>query len=777
MKKNSIFLASMLAAGLLAPQPGFCQLSAEQPQAAPAPATVPEPMPAPTSSTVEQGAEAAPAAAPVVPDVPEEHLRLPFSRIAPAPGDFVLRGVNTDGTAEFTVRCDKAVSAAALNLEYTPSPSLIPLLSQVKVYLNDELMGVLPITRESLGHKTRAVMQIDPMFLTDFNRVRLQFVGHYKDICENLANSTLWLDVGRNSFIDLTQHPLRLENDLAFFPAPFFDKGDTVALKIPFIFASQPGMEEETASGVLASWFGMQSQWRGQTFPIFVNRLPGGHAIVFITNARRPDFLAKYPTVSAPQLELIDNPVDKYGKILIVAGRDGHDLLVAARAIAAGNVLFTGNKLTVQHAATFTARRPYDAPAWVATDRKISFREIVSYPEQLRSSGMEPYPIQLSLNLPPDLYLLRNNSIDMKIKYRYTPSPLRDASRMTVALNGEFLQDFSLTDQSGVEKGLSLHLPVLEGLYDGQNTVHIPGLRLGSMNDLSFLFHYTNPLQGGTPENCVTAQPVPNDIVIDDTSALDFSKYYHFLAMPDLHAFVDAAFPFSRMADLSETVVVLPDQPTEAQLSLYLDVMGNIGARTGLPASNVSLARVSDKLADKDADLIMIGSIPTQLKDDRHVPVLVSAAQRWVKTPMRSSVLPLPNPDEADRRPGMETELQASGPLGAIVGFASPFVKQRSVVALLADDAKGYDLLREALNDSAKRAAVYGSVAIVRDSGVNSMRVGDIYYVGYLPWYERLWFVLSNHPILIGLLSIVGVILAALLIRKSLHILGRRRVA
>jgi hypothetical protein len=390
---------------------------------------------------------------------------------------------------------------------------------------------------------------------------------------------------------------------------------------------------------------------------------------------------------------------------------------------------------------------------------------------------MEPYPIQLSLNLPPDLYLLRNNSIDMKIKYRYTPSPLRDASRMIVALNGEFLQDFSLTDQSGVEKGLSLHLPVLEGLYDGQNTVHIPGLRLGSMNDLRFLFHYTNPLQGGTPENCVTAQPVPNDIVIDDTSTMDFSKYYHFLAMPDLHAFVDAAFPFSRMADLSETIVALPDQPTEAQLSLYLDVMGNIGARTGLPAFNVSLAHVSDKLADKDADLIMIGSIPTQLTDDRHVPVLVSAVQRWVKTPMRSSVLPLPNRDEAARRPEMETELRASGPLGAIVGFASPFVKQRSVVALLADDAKGYDLLREALNDSGKRAAVYGSVAIVRNSGVNSMRVGDIYYVGYLPWYERLWFVLSNHPILIGLLSVVGVILAALLIRKGLHILGRRRVA
>ena len=81
--------------------------------------------------------------------------------------------------------------------------------------------------------------------------------------------------------------------------------------------------------------------------------------------------------------------------------------------------------------------------------------------------------------------------------------------------------------------------------------------------------------------------------------------------------------------------------------------------------------------------------------------------------------------------------------MAAVIGFQSPYNDQRSVVALLADSPRGNELLTNALNDSGKRAAMFGSVAVIRESGVNSLRVGDIYYVGHLPWFERIWFALS----------------------------------
>ncbi len=111
-----------------------------------------------------------------------------------------------------------------------------------------------------------------------------------------------------------------------------------------------------------------------------------------------------------------------------------------------------------------------------------------------------------------------------------------------------------------------LRLPVLQGLLDGKTDVSIPALKLGAVNQLRFNFQYMNPMPGGSVENCITFQPVQNHVVIGDDSTIDFSKYYHFIAMPDLRAFANASFPFSRMADLSESIVVMPKAANEGRL-------------------------------------------------------------------------------------------------------------------------------------------------------------------------------------------------------------------
>lgn len=105
----------------------------------------------------------------------------------------------------------------------------------------------------------------------------------------------------------------------------------------------------------------------------------------------------------------------------------------------------------------------------------------------------------------------------------------------------------------------------MQGLLDGKTDVSIPALKLGAVNQLRFNFQYMNPMPGGSVENCITFQPVQNHVVIGDDSTIDFSKYYHFIAMPDLRAFANASFPFSRMADLSESIVVMPKAANEGR--------------------------------------------------------------------------------------------------------------------------------------------------------------------------------------------------------------------
>lgn len=706
---------------------------------------------------------------------PSREVKLTFAQIAPPPGSMALRGVNPNGGIEFGMRSDEVASKAVLNLEYTPSPSLLPVQSQLKVYLNDELMGVLPVTKEQLGKKTLAQVPINPLFITDFNRVRLEFVGHYRDVCENPASSTLWLDIGRNSALDLTYNMLAVNNDLSHFPVPFFDPRDNRPVTLPIVFADMPDLAQQQAASIVASWFGSRAGWRGQRFPVLYNHLPDRNAIVFATNDRRPDFLRDHPAVNAPVIEMMNHPDNPYVKLLVVFGRDDKDLLQAAKGIAQGNILFRGSSVVVNDVKPLLARKPYDAPNWVRTDRPVTFGELKTYEEQLQSSGLEPAPINVSLNLPPDLYLLRSNGIDMDLNYRYTSPPTKDSSRLDISLNNQFLQAFSLNSTQETNR-LLLRLPVLQGLLDSKTDVSIPALKLGAMNQLRFDFRYMNPMPGGSVDNCITFQPVPNHVVIGDDSTIDFSKYYHFIAMPDLRAFANAGFPFSRMADLSDTLAVMPKTPTEAQMETLLNTVGAIGGQTGFPAINLTITDDSAQIADKDADLLIIGAIPGKLKDDKRIDLLVQATQSWVKTPMRQTAFPSIMPDEADRAADAQSTVTASGPMAAVVGFQSPFNDQRSVIALLADSPRGYQLLNDAVNDSGKRAAMFGSVAVIRESGVHSLRVGDIYYVGHLPWFERLWYALANHPVLLAVLAALSVVLLAWVLWRLLRILSRRRL-
>ena len=69
------------------------------------------------------------------------------------------------------MRSDEVVTRALLTLNYRPSP-LPPTQSQLKVYLNDELVGLVTVTADQLGKENQTQLAIDPRYISDFNRIR-----------------------------------------------------------------------------------------------------------------------------------------------------------------------------------------------------------------------------------------------------------------------------------------------------------------------------------------------------------------------------------------------------------------------------------------------------------------------------------------------------------------------------------------------------------------------------------------------------------------------------
>jgi len=700
--------------------------------------------------------------------------------------DSLLLGTHNTDQFEFTMRRDRIASDAKLQLEYTPSPGLLPTLSHLRVYLNDELMSVITIDKEQLGKKTVRQVDLDPRLISDFNRVRLEFVGHYTDICEEPSNSALWVNISRASLVSLKEQALIVQNDLAYFPMPFFDARDYDKPVLNMVFAASPTLGEQRAAGILASYFGSQAAWRGTKLPVLFDQLPAATpakpitaSIVFATNTHRPAFLSdlkQFPPVEAPVVQMIDNPTDRYGKVLLVLGRDEADLAVAAQALVLGGDLFRGDRVVIDKVQQIQPRQPYDAPNWMRTDRAVRFAELIKYPEQLRASGVQPLPISLDINLPPDLFVWRNQGIPLQTKYRYTPPASNDGSRLNISLNNQFITSLPLV-ASSKDRLEELRLAVLSSESANINEkLSVPALKIGDRNNLRFNFSFATTTSSSQRDRCQTSLPVDTQAVIDDQSTIDLSGYHHYIAMPDLAAFARSGFPFSRMADLSETVVMVPPQSSAVQLSTYLEAIAGISARSGLPAINLTLSDNWEEASKRDADVLILGSLPPDLRDNQDMNVLLDRSRDWLlkanhQGPGSSQTTNAGSPVAS------RVEVSAKGPIAAIVGMQSPSHEQRSIVALLANEDAGFQLLRETLNDSGKMDAVAGSVVLIRSSGVQGQMVGDHYYVGSLPWWLMLWFKLSEHPILIAFLAVSGVLLSAFMTWRILKWAARRRLA
>lgn len=720
---------------------------------------------------------------PAVKPTATRNLTLPLSRLTPQK-NIILEGVQNTQYLEFTLRKDQYVESAALNLYYTPSPALLSTLSHLRVYLNEELIEVLTIDNQAEPERTtqrQVQLALPSNFLTSFNRIRLEFIGHYTEICEDPLHSSLWVDISAKTNLVINEEPLSLANDLAFFPEPFFDAGDMQAQSIGFVFAGAPTTQTTKAATILSSYFGTLARWREMHYPVYYDRLPKQNAIVLATNAQLPALFPNYPAVEQPTIEIIRHPDYPELKLLLVLGKNEADLIQASTALALGSPLLRGRSVTIDSVQEITPRQPYDAPYWTPTNRPVRFAELVDYPSQLETSGLRPNPISLNLNLPPDLFVWRNNGIPMDIKYRFSgPNSISDA-RLNIELNGQYADSFELVNDGHATQN-RLRLPLESEPSSPSQSITIPTLKIGAKNQMDFQFAYQTLVGGGRMDTCTTWIASDAKAVIEGDSVMDFSGYKHYIEMPNLGVFMNSGFPFSRMADYSQTIAVLPEHASEAAIATLLETTSHISSGTGYPALNIAISHNLDAAVQQDADILWIGHTPDSIKARPDATLIYQESSAMLSQPLKagsklgagrkSSELD----KDSERQAAQSVAMSGSGNLAAIIGLQAPNFPQRSLVGLLAYSDEDYALLRDVFNDSGKQNVIKGSVAVIRNSGVYSERVGPHYYVGELSWYQLLWYHLADRAWWLAALAVLTMLAIAILIWAALRRMARRRL-
>lgn len=284
----------------------------------------------------------------------------------------------------------------------------------------------------------------------------------------------------------------------------------------------------------------------------------------------------------------------------------------------------------------------------------------------------------------------------------------------------------------------------------------------------TFLFNFFfQPRKTG---NCQDTPPINFQGAILRSSYIDIRGLNHWAAMPNLELFSNAGFPFTRFADLSQTRVVLPQQASAEEVSLYLDLLGYFGEQTGYPALRVEVGDVS--ALGGNVDYLIIGTPNdqpafAQLDQRLHVSIkadglsvkdtggFFAAVQHawWQVAEMRPDWWW--KLDRSKTRNGLIASL-GEFPDALIQGIESPWTSTRSVVTITLKNNDSADGFAEAFMKSEASGNISDSVSVLHGTTFTSYRLGDrFYHVGRLPLWSQIRYWLNEFPWLVVVLTFV----------------------
>ena len=779
-----VLILVALLAGLMFASQAHAQVSA----ASGLVAASPSPLDTGAPSQAPEGLDGGQQARPVPPGQFDNIFSLSDVGVADT---IVLRGVDAYHSVYFSVPQTQNVKTATMKLYYHFSPGLIPALSHLKVSLNGTLFATLPVTQQpsiigteendlnstaklqqnaagSMAHIENSALLVVTLsmpaeLLVHTNELTFEFIGHYTMQCEDPSHSTLWSHVDANSSIELAGSLLPLQNDLKLLPLPFYDEAVNLHPKIPIVFAAQPSPKAMQAAGVIASWFGILTDYKAVRFPTSIGTVPAGNAILISEDTSNLPPALGLSGVTGPTVAMVTNPSDPYSKILVLTGANGDELLTAAKVLALQFNALAGASQTVQLAQVPKARKPDDAPRWLTTDRITTLGEI-SQQGDLQGDGS--VPVVIYSRIPPDLYWEGIQNVAFHMDYRYNGIPLANESTLQVYMNGAYVSSTPMPHVDKASQNLNTVIPV-------------PWVDMRPFsNSMSLKFVFQIAKKG----KCQDTAPMNLQGAIVKSSFLDLRNIPHWKQMPNLEIFSNAGYPFTRLADLSDTAVVLPDQPTTDELELYLTMMGHFGAQTGYPVTNVTVTN-SAGMHNSDKDLLVMGTVndlPAINDLNGHLPVRIESsglhiqdtegffnplARMWWK--IRSS----------DRIESGKLETAGGLPDSLIEGIESPYKANRSVVLImLRDTSVTQNWLKVFLKD-AQSSNIQQSVSVLVGNKFVSYRLGtDVYHVGSLGWFIRLSLIFAEFPWLVVIGAALICFLMAALLRALLRRHARRRL-
>jgi len=668
------------------------------------------------------------------------------------PTGVVMGDGQLQGGITFTLPLDQVITNARLILNLNVSPAMAEQNTTLQLMLNGQPLGSVPLGAAD-SDTSRFQLDVPAALLVSVNNLSFKISDANALQCRRNTDGEYRVTILPDSHFELEGQQLNIGNELINFPRPFFDSMQMSASTVSFSFAEKVSSDAVSAAALLSSWLGIEADYRGINFETKYNTLPEKNGIL-IGHPGETIGGVTLPESDQPLLQYIDNPINPVYKLLLVVGKDETALRMAAWRL-------TQNKFEPQTASmrvetkAIPVSQPYDAPRWIPTDRPVKLSELLRKDQTMTTTGIWHEPLDIAFRAAPDLFLWDGGSIPMHINYRFPAEDWIDESHswLSLTMNNTFLRNLPVNKQGALE---TLWRKMGGDARQEQADITIEPYQIYGDNQLSLYFHIT-------PQEDAPCSVLLNNNIksrIDDSSTIDLSHTRHFALLPNLSFFVGASFPFSRLADFSQTVLLLPDSPTETQITTLLDMVARSGNATGtalannrvifgIPAggSGLEMLRNRDVLAVSNMtqslfNQTLLNRSPFGIRDNSlmaNKPTLWQKTLRWLGGDWSADNI------EADRY------FSSNADWRGFISFPSQWNSDRLVVLVVGSNDDQLSRLPVDLNSAKINAGIRGDAAIITDeNGVRSFRVGGQYPSGEMPGHMMIVWYANQHAVLLA---------------------------
>ena len=737
---------------------------------------------APQDTAVAQGA-AVPGAenqqtAPVSSDVLDDSVPfssdLSFAKLGVKDGISLKAGMLATGL-DFTLPLDKVITSAKLTLSVEVTENMARRGSHLEMTLNGQPIGTIPLNR----HDGPSVYEVSLPFeyFGTANNFSFKVSDDEEFTCMIDYTRRFVISILPESSLHLEGHRLQMGTDLSLFPLPFFDPFDVTKSALSIVLPQNPSADEITAASLLSSWFGIRSDYRGIKFNVLAGEMPRDNAIVI---GHPGDKIGAITMPDEECVSIIEHPLTPAFKLVLISAKEFPRYRDAIAKLTSGKIETNTRKLTFGPS-QIPQSLPYDAPKWIATDHKVYLSELLSPDQSLISTGVWHQPLNISFRASPDLYQLYGEPAELNLKYNF---PLEqwideDHSWLNVELSGNFLENVPVN-----KIGVAESLWRLAGgdARKEQHTIPVQPYMIYGNNNLALYFDIK--LKQGAP--CSVLHDNNLKSIILDNSYLDLSNTVHFAKMPNLSYFVGASYPFTKYADMSQTLLLLPEKPSVAEIQTLLDLSARAGKATGIPiwyANTVLGAQSLGQRADfDDQDILAVSSLEQQPFMEK---LLADSSFIYSKSGNDLSVReygPLSfqggvvkslgrlfagdfRPENSDATRYLRSNMSWRG----FVSLVSPWNDSRIIVLATGSDDKQLVKLSDDLDNDQINRAVGGDLTVISGTdSVRSFKVGDTIYSGNVSNYFMFLYFLGQHEIWLACISLILFILLGVTLSQTL---------